>query len=266
MPLMTYEEYEKTRHSTPYYLVLQSGSRFLYYFGERHSFDPEHPQWQGEKKFWKEFLERTTNSKRIVFIEGGKRPDEANEEPSIINNGGMGLATYLAKQEDIETHSPEPNEAYERAELEKHFSRTHIQYYYFARVVHQWGNKHDPKPDFEEYINGYLETDKRESGWPDFDFSLDNMKKIHNDIFDMPFDESDSQFFYNAVNPVVVQTVVNKVSRMSSEIRDTYIVREIQKYMNDGFSIFAQFGCSHVVMQEPLLREVLNESNPQSEE
>lgn len=254
---MTYEEYEEVRHSVPYYLVLQAGPNCLYYFGEHHSFDPAHPQWEGEKKFWKDFLDKTKNTKRIVFIEGGTRPDEADEERSIIENGGMGLATYLAKQEGVETHSPEPSEAYERAELEKHFSREQIQYYYFARVVHQWGNKHDPKPDFEEYIKHYLEGDERNSGWSDFDFSLEAMKKIHDGIFQAGFDERDTKFFYDAINPVVIQTVLNRVSRMSSEIRDTYIVGEIKKYINDGYSIFAQFGCSHVVMQEPLLKEIL---------
>ncbi len=254
---MTYKEYAKIRHPIPYYLKLTSGSNLLYYFGEKHSFDPAHPQWKEEKDFWKEFLEHTSDHKRIVFIEGGIRGDEINEEQSIIKHGGMGLATYLAHQENIETFSPEPDEVHERAELEKDFSREEIQYYYFARMVHQWGNKHDPKPDFEEYMNRSLEGDKKSSDWSDFDFSMDAMKKIHHIIFKTKFNENDTNFFYNAINPVVIQSVVNKVSRMSSEIRDTYIVQQIEKYMNDGYSIFAQFGCSHVVMQEPLLREVL---------
>jgi hypothetical protein len=124
----------------------------------------------------------------------------------------------------------------------------------------QWGRKTDPKPDFVEYITRYLDGDKKESGWNDYDFSLVHMKKIHSELFQMPFDENDTQFFYDVSNPVVIKSEVNKVSAASSIVRDEYIVSEIQKYMNDGYSIFAEYGCSHVVMQEPALRELF-ESN-----
>lgn len=257
MPLMSYDEYHKIRHNIPYKLLLKSGSNSLYYFGERHSFDPKNEQWIEEKEFWQDFLKNTTNQKRIIFTEGGIRPVEESEEQSILKHGGMGLATYLASQENIDTYSPEPSEKYERNELEKNFSKEEIQYYYFARIVYQWGLKEEPKPDFEEYVKTYLDSDKKESGWYDFDFSLESMKKIHNKLFNTPFNEKDTDFFYNIINPVVLKTVVNKVSRMSSDIRDRYIVSEIKKYISEGYSIFAQYGCSHVVIQEPLLRELL---------
>lgn len=256
MPLLTYEQYSKTRHETPYTLVLQSGQNFLYYFGEKHSFDPADTQWATEKKFWNDFINATQNTKRIVFIEGGIRPYEESEEQSIIKHGGMGFATFLAHQEGIVIHSPEPNEKYERDELEKTFSREEIQYYYFARVVHQWGRKQEPKPDFEEYINRYLQRDQQESGWNDFDFSLEAMEEIHHNLFQAEFNKHDTSFFYSVVNPVVPKTVINNVSAMSSNIRDSYIINEIKKHIADGYSIFAQYGCSHVVMQEPALREL----------
>ena len=259
MPLMTYDEYQKNRHKTPYLLTIRAGSNFLYYFGERHSFNPEDTQWVEEKEFWNKFLSDTENQKRIVFVEGGKRPDEVDEKQSILKHGGMGLATYFAHQAGIETYSPEPNEKWERSELEKEFTREQIQCYYFSRVVHQWGRKQNPKPVFEEYITHFLEGDKKESGWSDFDFSLGSMKKIHVDIFHTAFNENDADFFYSVVNPVELKTIVNKVSRASSEIRDKYIVGKIEEYIKQGYSIFAQYGCSHVVMQEPLLKEIFSE-------
>ena len=256
--LMSYEEYQKTRHKTPYTVLLKAGSNFLFYFGERHSFNPSDEQWIEEKIFWRDFLQKTEGQKRIVFTEGGKRPNEENEEQSILKHGGMGLATFLAYQEKIETYSPELSESYERSEMEKIFSREQIQYYYFARIVHQWSRKQNPKPDFEEYVNRYLESDKKESGWSDFDFSLTAMKKVHTDIFHTVFNENDSDFFYSITNPVVLKTEINEVSRASSVIRDEYIVKEIQKYISQGYSIFAQYGCSHVVMQEPLLKDIFS--------
>ncbi len=256
MPILTYEQYAAIKHRTPYALSLKSGPNFLYYFGEQHSFKPADMQWVALKEFWNEFLEKTKGQKRIVFTEGGMRPVEQNKGQAILKHGGMGLVTHLAHQENIKMHSPEPDEAHERSELEKSFSRDVIQYYYFARVVLQWGRKTDPKPDFVKYITRYLQSDEKRSGWIGYDFSLEAMKEIHSELFQIPFDENDIDFFYDTSNPVVIKSEINKVSAASSMIRDEYIVSEIQKYMNEGYSIFAEYGCSHVVMQEPVLREL----------
>lgn len=236
--------------------MLKSGLNFLYYFGERHLFKPVDPQWGELEVFWEDFIEKTKNQKRIVFTEGGIRPVEESKEQSIIKHSGMGLVTYLANKENIEVYSPEPDEKYERIELEKVFSRDTIQYYYFARMVLQWGKNNDPKPDFIKYINGYLDNAKKKSDWSDYDFSLDNMKRIHSELFAYSFDENDTDFFYNVSNPVVIRSEINKVSAASTVIRDEYIVGQIDRYINEGYSIFAEYGCSHVVMQEPLLREL----------
>lgn len=254
---MTYEEYSKIRHKVPYTFSVKSGENFLYYFGERHSFDPSDKQWIEVEEYFEDFLNKTKNRKRIVFVEGGVCPIEDSKEISIIKHGGMGCITYLAKQQNIDTYSPEPSGKYERGELEKIFSRKEIQYYYFARMSYQWSCMGEIKPSFEKYINHSLLNDKRESGWVDFDFSLESMKKIHFDIFNGVFDEDKKDFLYNIINPVEPKTVINKVAEMSSTIRDNYIVNEIKKYISNGYSIFAQYGYSHVVMQEPLLRGVL---------
>ena len=256
MPLMSYNEYQHKRHSIPYVFTLESAGKYIYYFGESHSFDPEHPQWPDEKIFWNDFLNHTEGKKRVVFIEGGYRDVSENENEGILKYGGMGLAIQLAYNAGIERFSPEPDEKYEQLELEKKFTREEIQYYYFARIVNQWHRK-KPRPDFEEYINSYLENDKKESGWTDFDFSLDAMKKIHRDIFNTEFDMDDVDFFSKAVNPVKGLSVINAVSRASSAIRDEYIVEKICEYVKEGYSIYLQFGATHAVIQEPLLRELL---------
>jgi hypothetical protein len=106
-------------------------------------------------------------------------------------------------------------------------------------------------------MGGYAKMDKEVSEWEDFDFSLEAMKKVHVEFFGIPFDQHDGRFFYNLIDPTQHKTIFNKISRIASEIRDRYIVREIEKYVQDGYSVFVQYGATHAVMQEPLLREVL---------
>lgn len=255
---MTYDDYQKLgRHKLPYTFTIQSGSSFLYYFGEKHSFNPDDVQWAELKEFWSSFLDKTKDQKRVVFIEGNMPPLEETETESVLKHGGRGLVKYLASLDGVETHCPEPGEKVERDELEKQFTRKQIQYYYFAGVVYQWTQNHDPKPDFVEYMKIYEKLDQEVSGWTDFDFSLEGMKKVHAEFFDTPFDHTDSRFFYDIVNPVSIKTFFNTISRISTEIRDTYIVKEIEKYMKEGYSVFIEFGASHAVIQEPLLREIL---------
>ncbi len=142
--------------------------------------------------------------------------------------------------------------------LEKQFSREEIEYYYFARIVHQWGKRLDPKPEFNKYIIQFLERDRKQSGWNDFDFSLENLKTIHKKLFNTEFDLSNLNFFRELVTPVELKTVINKVSRASGDIREAHIIKEIYKYWKDEYSIFIEYGSGHAVIQEPLLKEMLS--------
>lgn len=155
--------------------------------------------------------------------------------------------------------SPEPPYKLEYEQLSKKFSHAEIAYYYFARVVYQWLNYSEPRPDFEKYMKPYLERDARESGWTDIVYTTKGLADVHQALFGTTFDRFDNDFLYAQVNPVDESTVGGRVARESSVIRDTYIVERVLSELRAGTSVFAEFGCSHVVIQEPYLREVLNE-------
>lgn len=257
---MNYDEYLKTRWEYPYTFKLSKNENQLYFFGEIHSYQDDDPQWETLKSFWTDFLEKTKDQKRIVFTEGGIRPVESSESDAIVKYGGMGLITFLATRESIKIFSPEPEESYKRSELEKEFSRDDIQYYYFARMVAQWSIHKEFEPDFVIYINKYLDTDHRRSGWEGYDFSLQHMRDVHADLFGKVFDENDIKFIRSVSSPVFLHGVTNRVSRRSSEIRDEYIVDQIIKHMNEGYSLFVQFGGNHAVLQKPYLEELLDKN------
>ena len=256
---MNNDEYSKIKHKTPYIYKIKNGEQFLYYFGERHSFDPKHPQWIEEKKFWSDFIEKTEGQKRVALVEAGRPSVEETEEKAIMEAGGTGLVIYFASKQNIEVYCPEPNRGFEMNELKKQFPQEEVEYYYFARIVDQWGRIPEPRPVFDEYIIKFLERDKRESKWDDFDFSFDNMKTVHKKLFGVEFDLGDLNFFRDIVTPVELNTIINKVSRASGNVREGHIVSEIHKYWKNGYSIFIEYGASHAVRQEPLLRELLSE-------
>ena len=242
---MTYEEYNNLEHAIPYMFSIKGVEGALYYFGERHSFDPADAQWEQERMFWQEFLQETRGKKRVVFVEGGIRPVADNEVNAVAKHGGMGLITYWANKEGIETYCPEPTREFERSRLLERFSQEEIEYCYFSRTVAQWHRMQDQKTDFETYVAR-------------FGFSLERMISIHESLFGTAFDYHDTQFFKDISNPTRTGTAINAVARMSSEIRDAHIVAEIVKYRNGGFSVYVQFGCTHAVMQEPFLLRVFS--------
>ena len=125
--IMTAEDYIKIEHSRPYTFIYRVGDSILYYYGEGtskgHSYDPEDKQWEIEKNFWSGFLRDTEGKKRIVLVEGGKAPIEQTEQEAISKYGGVGLVTFLAAQNGIDTYSPEPEARHEVIELEKNFSK-----------------------------------------------------------------------------------------------------------------------------------------------
>ena len=256
--LITFEEYSKIKHDTPYFYALVSGEQKIYYFGERHSRDPQDTEWQQAKTFWLEFLKDTPNSKRIVFVEGNKSPIMNTLEEAIRKYGGPGFITFLASESNIDIHCPEPERTYEINELAYKFSKEEIAYYYFARSANGWNRMREPKPEFEKYISQSLKKNETESRWSDFDFSLENMKNVHKKLFGNEFDQNNSDFFKDIVSPVKSEAKINKIARSCSNIRNEYMVKEIQKYWGMSYSIYIHYGVGHAVMQEPALRNLEN--------
>ena len=86
------------------------------------------------------------------------------------------------------------------------------------------------------------------------------MKKIHKKIFKTLFNEKDKMFFYDIINPTILKTVINKVSRLEDEgSRDVYIVDQIEKFWKKGKNIFIIYGCGHAIIQKKALQYMVKQ-------
>lgn len=253
--LYSYDEWKAVYKKIPYFFTIEKNGQYLYYFGANHSHDPKNEQFPVLKEFWKDFLGKTGGKDAVVFVEGGLRKVAENDEIAIKNDSESGFITFLANIAHVSVHCPEPNKTEERGGLLKKFSKEEVQYYYFARVAHAW-HRRDPKPNFEEYVSHYLKEDRADSGWEDFDFSLEHMKLIHKNLFGADF-ENNEQFSFQNINPTVENSVINKVARACSTHRNVYVVAEILKFWKEGKHIFVVFGGAHAILQEPALRRFI---------
>jgi len=254
--LSSWEDIQKQLTGNPITFKINKNSQHLFYFGSNHTFDPNHPQFKQIKEFFDEFIKLTNKDNRVAAVEGGIRPVESSPEESIEAQGEAGYICYLASKENVRIISPEPERSHEMEGLLDKFTKDEIQYYYFARVVHQW-NRRNPKPNFEEYLSRFIENDRHETGWMDYDFSIENMKSIHKKIFNTEFDENDMKFFYNAVNPVELNYVTNKYSREIGVNRYAFIVKTLLDEWNKGNSIFVVFGSGHALTERNALEKFL---------
>ena len=253
--LMSFDKYNTLKHKVPYLYSVKHREQYLYYFGSNHSRDSKNIQYEILRDFWQDFLKHANRKESVVFVEGGKREVCNTEIEAIAKGAEAHYITYLADRECIETFSPEPSEKHRFGELEKHFSKKEIAFYEFARMMLQWSRHHGEKPDFREYVGNSLKNDKTNSGWLDFDFSIEHMLEIQNQLFNRDFDENDASFYYDVTNPTATHSKINELSRFDdSNIRDTYILTKIEEYWKSGKNLFIVYGASHAVRHEPAIK------------
>lgn len=254
--LLPYNKYP-SEVRLPYRFVINVGEKYLFYFGADHYRPAGDSQYDEIENFWIEFLKVTSDQPKIVFNEGGLRSPDLNKKDLIENDSEAGFITFLATKDGVEIQSPEISRKEVETELERSFTREQIQYYFFAQMVYQWGKKQDLKPNFEDYVTGFMDSDQDESAWTDFDFSLKNMEVIHEEIFKEKFNKDDTDFFYSIINPITDKSIVNKIARMVSQLRDAYMVSEIYKNWVKGRSVFVVYGFGHAIVQKPALESLL---------
>lgn len=255
--LLSWDEYNQKEFDVPYIYYIKNTTQELMYLGTRHCYDPKDEEFEIIRKAWNEFYERNKGKDIIVIIEGGVRQVEKSEEEAIIKGGEMAFIVYLASQDGVSADCFEPTRGEVFGELEKIHTREKIFYQRMAQVVLQWNTLTEKPSSFEKYIGYFIEKDKRESDWNDFDFSLENLYKIHFTLFDTDFNSSDRQFFYNIINPAQKNTVINQISRDEDVVRDTAIVKGIISEWEKGKSIFVVYGSGHSIIQEKALKTLL---------
>ncbi len=257
---MGFDEYNKLdRHPVPYTYSIQKGDQFLYYFGANHSCDPNDPQYSILRTFWAEFLEKTKKQNCVVFVEGGKRKVYNSELEALECGAEANFITYHANKEGIETFSPEPPEKYRFEELLKKFTKEEIIYYEFARMAYQWNRHITKKYTFREYLKRSLARDKENSGWSDFDFSIEHMITLQKQWFDKDFNENDANFFVSVINPTKTTSRINELSRYEDDVfRDAHILKQIEKFWNEGKNLFVVYGESHAVRHERAVKSLID--------
>jgi hypothetical protein len=248
--LMTYEEYSKAPHSSPYIVELQIGKGALLYFGAKHTNDPKHPQIAQIEKLWREF------KPTIAFNEGGAPPVMKSVDEAVSRIGEPGLARFLAARDNVPVHSLEPDRADEVAFLLKSLTAEQVKVFYALRQVPQFRNS---KRDVTIETHMEFVLGKMLAGVPGLEGAPRNITELEKSCLRLApklkdWRETPPEWF----DPTKSEAYTNQVSRLAGEFRDRHMLKLLTEAVKNGARVFAVVGFSHVVMQERALKAALS--------
>jgi hypothetical protein len=256
--LMSYDEYSKIKHITPYFYNIKFDKQLLYYFGVNHSQDPNNPQYNLLMEKWNEFVSGSNGMKTAVIIESFEiSTQEDSMEKYIQRYGERGAGVYLANQNKSMLVFGEPGTKKVVAHLLKKYSKEEVLLFFESIAINFWYNSKIEK-SLQEFLSSHTDKYRRFLNWPDLVISTDLIKDIYKKIFDQELNIEDEKIFSRITSPVDIGSKINELSRSQSEYRNEYILDQIEKYWNEGYNIFIIYGAGHAVMQEPVISSLID--------
>lgn len=259
--LMSYDEYSKIKHKTPYFYIFRSRNQSLYYFGANHSCDPNHPQFNLLMEKWKEFVIETDGEKKAVIIESRELSKKwTTLKEFIVERGEVGAGTYLADESGSLLVFGEPEEGeIVNYLLNKKFSKEEILLFFESIAIKFWHtNKSKINKSMQEFLSNHTSKYRKLLNWPDLIISVDLINSIYKNIFNQELNIDDEKIFSQITNPAVITSRINELSRSQSRYRNECILDKIEKYWLEGYNIFIIYGAGHSVMQEKAIRSLVD--------
>ncbi|HSX09350.1 MAG TPA: hypothetical protein VLF93_04300 [Candidatus Saccharimonadales bacterium] len=228
----------------------RNGTQLYRLFGMRHHDEFTHPDYDKLRSEFSQFEQRTQGTKRIIVTEGSIA-DSGDDEESSFKNGRAEAAflAFWAKKYDIPIISAESEPRWDEAKLverqfvkqdDPEYGKKLVFYYYFARMFTQLARfKETERPKPEDYLNEWVQSFRDSWGWSDFDFSYNNLRTIHDELYEIPFDPTNTDFFLEqTVNYGRRETPIQQVAQAVNKVRDMTLTYTHLELLDPGSSDF----------------------------
>src|SRR5581483_2392634 len=224
----------------PYIVKFERGNQLLIFFGSRHSNKTDDLQVTEIENLWSIFIEHT-NSTKVAVGEGGIRSASSTKAESITEHSEAGLLAWLARRDNIEVVSPEPDRTEEIGYLlAEGFTTAQILTYYFARQMLQWKRSdHLSYTVLQDYASDCMKKYGSVYQWNE-STDLQNILSLYSKVAGKAFDPSDEKTLYELSRPSA-----NSVAAASGLYRDLSVYTAIKAYWKGGKDIFAVYGSGH---------------------
>lgn len=224
-----------------YVLRIDEGGSQLLYFGAKHSRDRNHPQRERIERAWNEF------KPTIALHEGRSRGYLIGPlYERIVGLPEPAIVHQLARRDDVPLYSLEPTYEREIEELSKRWSPEQVALYFTMRVY--WSEAGGRADDG-------LAADllAKRTDTPALRGTLQSVADIDR-IWKRDFPGLPD---WREIEREPQDTYLNEISDASRLIRGRHMVRVLVDQARRGERVFAVVGCSHVIRQEPTIRDLL---------
>ncbi len=269
--IMSWDEYAKSEHDTPYIFRLNKGNKELIYFGSPHTNKIKDPIFSNIRELF------DSTNPDCVFVEGMSQLEEIKADPTkyttsiesvknmlddeiVLKYAEPGFGIKLAVEKGIDFYSPEPKFKDEIAHLlNSGITQEEIFVEYVYRQLYQYYRNNEAS-SVEEYLQGIITELAQATHWDNFEYTVENAESIGRDIWGDRADIHTSKYIVERTDPTPrendFQTRITLAAQASSNFRDQYIVKKIQEGLERYDRLFVVFGASHAYMQRPALEKL----------
>lgn len=240
---------------TPYVISLQNGKNQLLVYGTIHSNDSTNNMFDIIESGIIEF------NPDIVIHEGGViEKTFLSRNKAIVESGELGLLKYLADKEGFLLLNGDINFNREFNELLKIYTREEVMYFFITQrfifpLIHFSESTNLDSLYLNEFVDGYLKSNKINllPEEKELKYYYELYKKYNGKRFEL------NDIDYNHLSPIVKGGHFNDVARKSAEIRDDYLLENINRNLQIHKKVMVVFGGWHILVLEPKLNQLMNE-------
>lgn len=243
--------------TNPYVLKLKNGDKEMLVIGTQHSRDTLNKMFKDIEKLFYEF------NPQLIINEGGNLTKTYSDRNNAISQSGeLGLEKYLADKTNIKTYNGDEPFTNEYEELSKAYSTDEaIVYFASERFIFPYafgqyeGNikeqyqRHFIEPYFNKNNIKISETEKT------FDFYTTTYKKYFKQEFSI--DNINQQDFA----PFSKRHHFCDITRKSKELRDRYLLRQIESQLAKHDKVMVVYGGWHILAIEKALKQIIDRTN-----
>lgn len=236
----------------PYVLQYTKDDRRLLVAGIEHSRDTLNPLFDTLEALFNRF------KPDVIINEGGELVKHyRNRNAAIEQDGELGLEKWLADNSGIRTINGDEPVKLEFGELSKAYSREEA-FLYIAteRFVIPYASGHYSGELEEEYRQEFIEKYMEKEG---VILSAREKRFSYYDSLYRKFFKSDlSAINQQDFNPFSRTHHFCEVTRASKELRDRYLLREIEKQLGLNKKVMVIYGGWHILAVEPALQQIMD--------
>ncbi len=230
------------------------GNKHLIYFGEQHGNDPNDSRFDTIQKYFSLY------NPTILLNEGGQVADSIHfksREDAIQKKGTIGFLKFLADNAKIKLQNADCPDSLEISSLLRKYDRNKILYVlvlqrFIPQFLSGYNAAKDLNAEYEKFTEKYLvarcnlkltETEKQWNYFENLYAENNDNKKIDLKNFDLSQTEFD-------------EGELGEIGKSSLQIRDSVIIENIYKALQNHDIVFIVFGAAHLLAERPTLEKL----------